>query len=454
MSVQVIATILVVGSALTPLLPVLAEDRPAENARAQSDRPEEPTPDEGEQESDEEEPSAEEPAEHERADQAPDALHDAILDRLLKGIVLIDRPGFGVETHGKIQIQYLDADADDPSLEDDLFLRRLRPYFFGHIGESWTWKLEGEVSSRIEAGFTELHQLFLRDVYVRYQGFDARHRRLTLGNQRAPYSRDAMTSSTHLLLVERSLVGNHRAGVPDRVLGLHFRSEARAGKVAYWGSAGVLGHDPDAGDLKFESVINGSGDLNTGLLFAARVDLHPRGAMTYADGDAHTPELKYTWSLAGYRWDNDGDNNPFSDGGVSLDPEMADLDSATGIELSGGLRGRGITLDWQHNRIRGETVVPDFTGGLYTDGDTRLDVSALEGGYRIPGSIVELGGALARLDADGFVDAFDQATVVVNLYIVRRFVYKLQLAHTWNFNQLGVPGDDFGHTRIQFQYVW
>ncbi len=85
MSVQVIATILVVGSALTPLLPVLAEDRSAENTRAQSDSPEEPTPDEGEQESDEEEQSAEEPAEHERADHAPDALHDAILDRLLRG---------------------------------------------------------------------------------------------------------------------------------------------------------------------------------------------------------------------------------------------------------------------------------------------------------------------------------------------------------------------------------
>jgi hypothetical protein len=36
-----------------------------------------------------------------------------------------------------------------------------------------------------------------------------------------------------------------------------------------------------------------------------------------------------------------------------------------GLELSGGLRGKGITLDWQYNRIRGDTAISDFTGGVY-----------------------------------------------------------------------------------------
>lgn len=441
--------ILALAGALMLLPRTLAAERPAPITREPAAGPDEPSPEKDEQEPDEQVGEGED-----ESDQAPDALVDSRLTRLLEGIVLIDRPGFSAETHGKLQVQYLDAESDDPRLEDDLFLRELRPFIFGRIGKSWTWKLEGEVSTRIEAEDSDLDQLNLQDVYVRYQGLDARHRRLTLGNQRAPYSRDLMTSSSQLLLVERSLAGNLRAGVPGRVLGLHFRSESHAGKLAYWGSAGVLGHEPDAGALSFEAVINGRDDLNTGLLFAARVDLHPNGPMSYSDGDRHTPELKTTWSVAGYRWDNDGDNHPFTEGGVGLDPERADLDSATGVELSGGLRGRGITLDWQHNRIRSETVVPDFSGGLYTDGDTRLEVSAVEGGYRVPGSIVELGGALTRLDADGFVDAWKQATVVVNLDVVRRFIYKLQLSHTWNSNRLGIPEEDFGETRIQLQYVW
>ena len=36
--------------------------------------------------------------------------------------------------------------------------------------------------------------------------------------------------------------------------------------------------------------------------------------MTFADGDPNTPELKYTWSLAAYVWENDGRNNTFTEG--------------------------------------------------------------------------------------------------------------------------------------------
>ena len=95
--------------------------------------------------------------------------------------------------------------------------------------------------------------------------------------------------------------------------------------------------------------------------------------MTFFDSDPHTPVLKTTWSLAGYAWENDGSNNRFTSGGVALDPLKADLDSATGFEASGGLRGRGITLDWQLNLIRGETVAEGFTGGIYVDGVTHAE---------------------------------------------------------------------------------
>ena len=122
--------------------------------------------------------------------------------------------------------------------------------------------------------------------------------------------------------------------------------------------------------------------------------------------------------------------------------------------MSGGLRGRGITLDWQHNRIEGETVARDFTGGLYVDGETSLDVSAVEGGYRFRVFPIEVGGAVARFDADGYAAAWDKATLVLNLYSPRRPIGKLQISHGWISNRQGLPEADFQETRIQTQYVW
>jgi hypothetical protein len=387
-------------------------------------------------------------------DFSPDALRDPIIDKFIKRRVLIDRPGFSLETRGKIQVQFYDADPDDPDNEDDLFLRRVRPFFLGHIGQSWTWKVEAELSADIEVRSIDFDQLDIRDFFLRYEGFAAPGWRLTLGNQKAPFSRDFLTPAPHLLLVERTFVGNTKGGVPERPLGVHFRGESRAGKVAYWSSLGALGHDPGADRMKFDSLVGGSGNLNEGLVLAARLDLHPRGAMTFADGDAHTPRLKYTWSLAGYVWENDGNNNLFTEGGEALDAEKEDLDSASGLEVSGGLRGRGITLDWQYNRIEGHTVCKGFSGGIYANGETRLDIAAAEGGYRLRRFPVELGGALERFDADGYAEPWEKTTLVLNLHGLERFNSKLQVSHGWISNRQGVPGEDFQETRIQLQYVW
>lgn len=407
----------------------------------------------------EKEPGEEdEAAEEEPADVAPDAHRDPVIGKFLKRRVLIERPRFSLETRGKLQVQYYDADSDDPENEDDTFLRRLRPFFLGRIAnKNWTWKVEVELSADIEAGEIDFDQLDIRDWYLRYEGFRARAWRLTLGNQKAPFSRDFLTPSTHQLLVERTFTGDTSGGVPDRTLGLHFRGESRSRKVAYWGSVGAAGHDPDSSRLKFDSLVGGSGSLNEGLLVSGRVDFHPRGGMTFFDGDLHTPGFKYTWSLAGYVWENDGSTNRFTEGGVSLDPERADLDSAVGLELSGGLRGRGVTLDWQCNHIRGKTVVAGFTGGIYVGGETDLDVAALEGGYWFQDTPFELGAALARLDTDGYAEAWESATLALNLHgwrWVSWFGGKLQISHEWIFSRKGVPGDDFRQSRVQFQYVW
>jgi phosphate-selective porin OprO/OprP len=258
----------------------------------------------------------------------------------------------------------------------------------------------------------------------------------------------------HLLLVERTFVGNQDSGVPDRALGAHVRGEFLAGKLAYWGTVGALGHEPNVDRLRLNSLVGAESATNEGVIVAARLDLHPRGSMTFFDSDPHTPEIKYTWSLAGYAWENDGTNNSLTEGGISLDPERADLDFARGLEISGGLRGRGVMLDWQYNLIRGETLIPDFTGGLYVDGATELNSMAVEGGYWIPGRLIEVGGSLSRIDADGYIEPWDTAGLALNIHWLEKYNAKLQITHTWIFSRNGVPDLDFQQTRIQAQYAW
>ncbi len=151
--------------------------------------------------------------------------------------------------------------------------------------------------------------------------------------------------------------------------------------------------------MKFDSQFAAGSDLNEGTVVAGRVDFHPRGPMTYFDSDPHTPTFKTTWSLAGYAWHNDGSNNRFTTAGIALDPTRADLDSASGLEVSGGLRGRGVTLDWQLNLIRGETVAESFNGGGIIRGapTPRIDRLADEG-LRLTNFNVDTSGsrALAR----------------------------------------------------------
>jgi hypothetical protein len=395
----------------------------------------------------ESEDEAAEPADDEETEVASDAMRDPLLEKFIRRRILIDKPRFSLETGGKIQVQYYDADPDDPDNEDEWLLRRFRPFLLGHFAKSWLWKLELELSSQITAGEFDTNDLDIRDAFVRYEGFEREGSRLTLGNQKVPFSREFMGSSTHQPFVERSFAGSTNAGVPDRIPGVHFRRPSRSDKWVLWASTGTAAHKQDATGIRFESTLGASSDYNHGWLAAARLDLRPTGALRIGT------DIYYDLSVAAYHWSDDGSNSPFTRAGESLDAEKADLDQARGVELSGRLRGGGFTLQAQYNQIRADTVVEGFTGGIYVDGETVLEASLLQVGYRIPGSWVQMTGALSRLDSDGYVTPWKERIVGLNLD-PRKYLGKLQISHRWISDQFGVPNEDFQETRLQVQYVW
>ena len=400
----------------------------------------------------EEPPLDEHPLEEDEDEVSSDALRDPFFAKVIRRIRIVDKPRFSLEIGGKLHLQYYDADSDDSDNEDALYVRRFRPFVYGHFLENWLWKFDLELSS--EEGTLELstNDLNIRDAYVRFEGFRREGWRLTGGNQKVPFSRDFMNPSTSQLFPERTFVGDNNVGVPSRGVGLHFRGRTNSERLVFWGSLARVVHTQDVDRMRWDSPIGQSSELNEGLVSVARLDIRPRGEPVVTGPPREQPKT-YTISVAAYRWSNDSGAALTMDG-IALDPERADLDDAWGLELSGGLQGSGLRLDAELNLIHGETVVDDFDGGIYVDGETDLRVGALQGGYYVLGSRLEATAGLTFIDSDSSKNTTRHGIVGLNVYMSENYQSKLQVSHRWIFNDAGDPSADFREIRIQLQYVW
>jgi hypothetical protein len=351
-----------------------------------------------------------------------------------------------VEIGGRIQVQYHAFEPDAGDSEDELFFRRLRPYIQGSVTEDWFAKIQFDVGSA--SGSNEVS---VKDAYFRYTGFEAVE--VTVGNQKPPFSREFLTSSKEQQLVERTFVGDHNYGSPDRMLGVRVDGEALGEKLVWSGSFGGASIDPDAKKLDFDTPVNRDDDFNEGWLSAGRVELHPFGYAKNSQGDLGHGPLRLALAAAAFTWSNDGDNDTYTAGGVATSASKADVDQATGFELSAGVRGFGFSADAQYDLVDADTVDGGFDGGLWVDGSTELEQLALEGGYMLLPNRLELVGGWQSQDADGYADAWTRTSVGLN-YFVDGYKLKGQLTYRMGENLDGVPGNDADELFLQLQYVF
>ena len=302
-----------------------------------------------------------------------------------------------VEFGGQVQIQYASVEETDSGSTDRIFFRRLRPHFSGRVTEDWQGKISFDLGKAVDGD-----EVAVKDAYMRYTGW--KNLELTIGNSKTPFSREFLASSKRQQSMERGFVGDHNFGSPDRQLGFKLEGRDEKKKVTWAVALGGQHHDPDARKIDFDTPASRKSDWNEGLVAAARVDFHPRGFVGFGQGDFHTSGYKYNVSLAAYGWSNDGDNNSYTDPvtGTGVRSGKVDLDRADGLEVSAGLRGRGLSVDAEYQMISADTVDPAFTGGVYLDGSTDLDKMQVEGGYMLRGNRVEIVGAWESLDADNY----------------------------------------------------
>jgi phosphate-selective porin OprO and OprP len=351
-----------------------------------------------------------------------------------------------VKFGGRIQLQYHMTDPDDGESSDELRFRRLRPYVEGSIVEDWKGKFQFDFGKSDVA---------VKDAYFVYSGYE--YAKLLIGNANFAFSREKLSSSKKQQLVERTFVGDHNYGTPDRQAGLHLSGDL-LGEMLTW-NAGVAkaAIDPDNTKLDFDTVIqfDKGSDWVEGNMYGGRLEFFPIKYFKPEQGDFDR-DMRFALGLGAFAWDNDDDNKNIvtdEESGASYRSHK-DVDSVTGIEFSAAFRGAGFSIDAQYNIFESELVNgKSGADGIYKDGDTTLENYAIEGGYMIIPSKVELVAGYQGQDADGYDSSWKRTSVGAN-YFVDKHLIKYQLAYRMGENKDGVGGKDVDELFVQAQYVF
>jgi len=363
------------------------------------------------------------------------------------GISVYEKDGTYIKAGGLIQVQYHYQDPDGGDSTDELFFRRLRPYIEGRIHKNWKGKFQFDIGQELD-----INEADIKDAYIAYKGFE--NIEVLLGNANFPFSRELLTSSKYQQLVERTFVGDHNYGTPDRNLGLHLIGEFMEKKLTWGVSLAAASIDPDAAKLDFDSPVNHSDDFNGGLMYGGRLDFHPFGFLKFSQSDLNRDERKATLSIAAFGWKNDADNNTYTnENDMSTSSSKFDVDSVVGFEVSGALRFLGFSMDAEYNIFNADTVDPTVTGGLYRDGETDLKNFAVEGGYMVIADKLELVAGWQTQDADNYADNWNRTSLGVNYFFKKQDI-KLQLTYRIGENLDGVPDNDENELFLQAQYVF
>jgi len=362
------------------------------------------------------------------------------------GVKYKNEDGDYVKLGGRIQLQYHLQDPEDGDSTDALLFRRFRPYIEGSVHEDWKGKFQFDLGKSDVA---------VKDAYFHYSGLDGIG--VTIGNANFCFSRELLTSSKYQQLVERTFVGDHNYGTPDRQAGIHLNGELADGMLA-WNVAAAKGAiDPSNKKLDFDTVIqfDAGDDWLEGNMYGGRLELFPMGAFKHSQGD-FSGDLKAALGVAAFAWENDDDHvnmDTDEDTGVST-VSAEDVDSVSGVEVSGALRVAGLSVDAQYNTFDAELVNGEAgSDGIYKDGETTLENFAVEGGYMVVPSRVELVAGYQSQDADGYAETWNRTSVGANFFVAKHDI-KYQVTYRMGENKDGKDGNDVNELFVQAQYVF
>jgi len=351
-----------------------------------------------------------------------------------------------VTVGGRLQLQYHQVKPDGGESTDTLFFRRLRPYIEGSFAKGWKGKFQWDMGKAEDD-----NEIAIKDAYFQYKA--ANGMAVTVGNANFPFSRELLTSSKKQQLVERTFVGDHNYGTPDRQTGVHLTGNFFEGEKITWGASLVQAAiDPDDDKLDFDTLVNRNDDFNEGWMAGGRLDFHPMGHLKMEQGD-FDGKPKATIGIGVFAWSNDDDNNTRTTAGLADNVAKPDMDSVTGFEISGAFRGFGFSVDAEYNLFNAETIDQTVTSGIFLNGATDLENYALELGYMVVPKKLELVAGYEVMSADNYADDWTRTSVGAN-YFFHKHNAKVQLTYRMGESLHGQVGNDEDELFLQTQYVF
>jgi len=353
---------------------------------------------------------------------------------LAGGVTVYAEDGKYLEFGGRLQAQYHMQEPDNGASTDELFFRRLRLYMEGGMTENISGKWQIDFG---KAGVS------VKDAYIAYDALGPGT--LTIGNHYVPFSRESNTSSKRQQLVERTFVGDHNYGTPDRQMG-----------VSYAGSTELVGYkvgayeayiDADTAKLDFGSGTNKDDDWYGGKMLAGGLDFYlVGGKLKKAQGDFdRDPRLAV--GVNGFAWSND-DDEP----GLGTITDLQQYESVAGYSADIAFRGSGLSVDGQYNAFTAETNGDNVTAGLIESGEGDFATYSVEGGYMVIPATAEIVAGYQALDADAYAQTWSRSSVGVN-YFLNGHTDKIQATYRVGSNLDGVDGNDENELFVQFQHV-
>lgn len=357
-----------------------------------------------------------------------------------------------------VQAQYRLEGPDGGPLDNDIWLRRLRPTLAGGFNEDWQAIIQIDFGAGASG---DTYEVTVR--WANFQWVGLKNAHLVMGSFKNWFSREFITLGPQLQFIERTFVGENTYGNPAYTIGLGWDHIVANERVFYAVNIGAQDVSTDAAKMQFASPANGSGTDNDGWSAAARLDFYALGRAKpdkpplgyrlspYDRSDINDSQSwLLSFSLAAYAWWNQGSNN--GECGNSDPSTCVDLQNSVGLEVSGGLRGHGFSGDFEYQYVRGNTVEEGYTGGLYADGQTSLQKATLGAGYLVVPKHLELAAGWSILGASNYDNPWNRVLVGVNGFVIG-YSIRFSADYVREINAMGA-GQNGNLFRVQAQFVW
>ncbi|MEO5897404.1 MAG: porin [Vicinamibacterales bacterium] len=346
-----------------------------------------------------------------------------------------------VTVSGYLQPQYAVVDDGNQS-RDRIFFRRIMLTVDANGQSGWNGEFQVDAGPIASGG----NRLIVKNAFLQYSGWRDRGVTMTIGNQKLPFSRSYYGSSSRRGLIERPFTGDRAFGTPGRALAIKAEGSPRS-KTVYWAAAlAATTSSADGGEIRLDGPAEAGTGLSEGPILAGRVEFHPLGEVLRDHGDFARGSVRFTVGAAAYRWWNDDDVSPQQIGSVNAS-------HATGGEISGGLRGHGVSVEAELERITVAAIDRQATSDLYSGGEAALNKASVEVGYMFVPAKFEWLASADMLDAATFASTWQRLSVGINAY-VNGHRLKFSLMHRESFNDAGTDGARSRQTFIQSQFAF